>query len=313
MFSPVPITRLAEAEGVAVELPSRFLFYPFKDLFIHPLRIFHLPKIAQARADKSLLTLLEAVSSVLSTSDSGFSKKALAFELTEFDFYYVLYWLRKANFTNVSFIHTTTCQHEPHLDEVASGKAEEDTLRISEYVTKSMLELKQLDKALSVPLVGPNPGVRVRPRTMGSAADSQEYPEHVRRPDFEFRQNIAQRLDMDFFRALDFVDMLTPREIETVLDLESNLGEYGIKEKIRVRCKHCNTERETQTVMSAPSFLPVVDMKQVMDRKNLIAVEYHMFLPDTATVSDLWYLSDAAHAQREAKRKAAEDGLVWHG
>lgn len=313
MISPVPITRLAEAEGVAVELPSRFLFYPFKDLFIHPLRLFHLPKVAQARADRSLLTLLEVVSSVLTTSDPRYKHKPLAFDLTEQDFYYTLYWLRKANFTNVSFIHTTQCQHEPHLREVDEGKVEAESLRISEYVTKSRLVQKQLDKNLVVPTVGPQPGVRIRPRTMGAAADVQEYPDHAKMPDFEFRQNIAQRLDIDFFRALDFVDMLTPREIETVLDFEESLGDYGIKEKIRVRCKHCGVERETETVMSAPTFLPVIDMKQVMDRKNLVAVEYHIYLPDTASTSDLWYLSDAAHAQREAKRKAAEEGLVWHG
>lgn len=313
MFTPQPVIRLAEAEGIAVELPSRFLFYPFKDLFIHPLRLFHLPKIAQARADQSMLTLLEVVSSVLSTSDPRFRGKALAYELTEFDFYYVLYWLRKANFTNVSFVHTTYCRHEPHLREVEIGKEDQSTLKISEYVNKSKLTLKQLDKNMEVPYVGPQQGIKVRPRTMGAIADAEEYPEKARGPDFGFRQSVAQRLELDFLRALDFVDLLEPHEVETVLDYEETLGDYGIKEHIKVRCKHCNTERETFTSMNAPSFLPVVDLQQVMDRKNLIAVEYHIFMPDTATVFDLWYLSDAAHAQREAKRKAAEEGLVWHG
>lgn len=314
MHSPMPVQRLAEAEGVAVELPSRFLFYPFKDLFIHPLRLFHLPKIAQARADNSELTLLEVVSSVLSTSDPRYRNKALAYELTVPDFYYVLYWLRNANFTNVSFVHTTHCQHEPHIEEVRQGKEDRDTLRISEFVNKSKLQVTQLDKNRKVPYVGPGHSqVKVRPRTMGSQVDAAEFPERMRRPDFEFRQDIAQRLEMDFLPALDFVDQLEPQEIETVLDYEDQVGTYGLRESIVVQCKHCGTKRETQTAVRACSFLPVVDIKQVMDRKNLVAVEYHIYIPDSASVFDLWYLSDTAHAQREAKRDAAEKGLIYHG
>lgn len=311
MYVPQPLIRVAEPEGVAVELPSRFLFYPFKDLFIHPLRLFHLPKVAQARNDRSELVLLEVISSILSTSHAEKKGTALAFDLTPEDYHYVLHWVRKQNFTGVSFVHSTYCQNVQHVAQVERGEVDPSTLRIAESVTKSKLENIMLDRDFEVPVV--SGGIRVRPRTMGALADAQEFPDRFKTHDFEWRQEIAQRLDLPFMAALEAVDQLSSKDIETVLGFDDHLGTYGIQEKVRVRCRHCMTERETLTAMNPPMFLPVVDLDQVMSRKTLLAAEFKVLIPDTATAFDLWYLSDSAHKQREARRKAVQDGLVWHG
>lgn len=50
-----------------------------------------------------------------------------------------------------------------------------------------------------------------------------------------------------------------------------------------------------------------------MDRETLIATEFKVILPDTAPIYKLMHLSEAAHTQREARRKCIKDGLVWHG
>jgi len=50
-----------------------------------------------------------------------------------------------------------------------------------------------------------------------------------------------------------------------------------------------------------------------MDRKALVLAEFKTFLPDDIPVLQLMHLSEVAHQQREARRKAIESGKVWHG
>lgn len=50
-----------------------------------------------------------------------------------------------------------------------------------------------------------------------------------------------------------------------------------------------------------------------MDRKALVLAEFKTFLPDDTTVLQIMHLSEVAYENREARRKAIQDGKVWHG
>lgn len=49
-----------------------------------------------------------------------------------------------------------------------------------------------------------------------------------------------------------------------------------------------------------------------MDRKALILAEFKTYMPDTANTLELMHLSELAHSQREARRKAVKDGMKFH-
>lgn len=54
-------------------------------------------------------------------------------------------------------------------------------------------------------------------------------------------------------------------------------------------------------------------MREVYDRKSLIADEFGVPVPRDMPVKEFMYLSDKAFRKREDRRKAAEQGLVFHG
>lgn len=54
-------------------------------------------------------------------------------------------------------------------------------------------------------------------------------------------------------------------------------------------------------------------MREVYDRIALIAAEFHVGVPGDMPTKEFMYLSDKAFRQREDKRKAAQEGLIWRG
>jgi len=54
-------------------------------------------------------------------------------------------------------------------------------------------------------------------------------------------------------------------------------------------------------------------MREVYDRKALIADEFGIPVPNDMEVKEFMYLSDKAFRKREDRRKAAEQGLQFHG
>lgn len=54
-------------------------------------------------------------------------------------------------------------------------------------------------------------------------------------------------------------------------------------------------------------------MREVYDRKSLVADEFGINIPGDMPVQEFMYLSDKAYRKREDRRKAAQEGLIWHG
>lgn len=257
VMSPGFTTPTSEPEAVALELPSRYVFYSFKELYVRPFRGVHLAKLSRAREDNSTMQMLEVVSSVL-TNGSG--QKNLAFQLTMPDFYFVLYWLRMNSFTKALFIHTTQCSNEEHINDVIAGNKPKESLLMSEIINKSSLKTIMLDEIPNMERFALEyPGVTLRPATMLNAVELTEDP---RFPDPEFRYAAQHAVYLDLGRSstLDeriaiFNDM-SGDDIEIIKDFEVAFADYGIRETVRVTCKGCGASKVDKVHIDAHSFFP---------------------------------------------------------
>lgn len=249
-----PVT---EAEAVVLDLPSRYAFYPFKDLYVKPFKGLHLGKMSRAKEERSTLHMVEAVSAVLSNSSGDTN---LGFQLTLPDFYFVLYWLRLNSFTKNVFIHESICTSEEHIQKVMDKEMERETLRQAEVIHRSRLTTNMLD---SVPnpeaFVMEYPGLSLQPCTMQDAIEMTEDPEFVNE-EFRFAAQVAVFLrtgqPSTVRDRVAIVNDMSPDDIKVVKLFEASVSDYGILEEIQVTCKGCGVSRMDRITLDAHSFFP---------------------------------------------------------
>lgn len=250
----VPIHPNSEIEMVSFALPSNFLFYEFKDLYIKAFRGRHFAKLHAARTEESLLHMLEAVSSVIKTAQYP---EGLAFELTLPDYYACLYWLRMNSFLKHGFIHRSMCRNEKHQARVDAGEIAADTLLHAETINKATLKTTMLE---AVP--DPEkfqleyPGLRLVPPLMKDLAFIL-MNDNVDR----FVARTASCIQFEGHNAplearMALVDDLSADDIATIGDWENAVSEYGVDEHVTWRCKTCGVEHKDQIQLESHSFFP---------------------------------------------------------
>ncbi len=295
--NPVPgfVREVSDGEYSAVALPSNFGFYEFKDLYVKPFTVRHLAKLQKAHREASLLPVVEALSSVMYTSDPRFAGHAMAFYLTLPDFYFVLYWLRMNSFAKSNYVHNTVCTDEKHrqrvvdfknLDkyaaEVQSGRMDaadfealraqalpEESLKISQIVTATDLKVNHLETIPDSEIYRFEDEDRLvfRPPTMRDTLEFAEHPKMAdtnEREEFSFLAQIAVHIghrDPSIKLSLDqkigIIENLTPDQANLVKAYEKQVRSYGVEEKVRVQCKECGAARVSKLTLAAHSFLPL--------------------------------------------------------
>jgi hypothetical protein len=254
--SPTP---MADAEAVSIDVPSKFFFYDFKDLYVKPFRVFHLAKLAKANETGSLQSVLEAVSSVLSSSTS--SDKNLAMQLTTADFFAVLYWLRLNSFGKKTMRFESVCTDHEHLKKVEDKMLPPSTLKIITSYSESKMTTRWLENAPdpSVYYVTYNGSrIQLSPEKM---AQTLQFMDHPNMMDEEF-QWLAQRgslLDLPpsvtFDERCAIVASLPPDEMLVLNEFLTLMDAYGIDEEVPTKCPECGASGVVQITVDAPSFL----------------------------------------------------------
>lgn len=250
----------SDPEAISIDLPSRFAFYDFKDLYVKPFRAFHLAKLSKAHEDRSLMPMVEAVSSVLSTSLNGVSN--LGFKLCVNDFYFVLYWLKMHSFTKATLVNTNYCINPEHFAKVERKELPEESLKIMTTVTSSDLKITNLENLPDVErFVLPAP-FYCRPATM---QDSVEFMENPNWLDAEFQylgklaSNFSSRNNPGI-SLLERIEILKNFDGDTCLmleDYEKAIDCFGVEEKIILNCSVCGASRESKLSLDAHSFLSI--------------------------------------------------------
>jgi hypothetical protein len=279
----------ADAEYTSVALPSRFAFYGFKDLYVKPFAILHLGKLQRAHSEKSLLPIVEAMSSVIYTTDERYQGVPMAFELTLPDFFMVLYWLRLNSFTKSNYIHTTICQNEDHIRRVEDGQMldqylkqvqagtmavdqfndiknaalDPETLKISEVIRRTDMKVNELTQVPDPELYQlSDPRLYLRPPTMRDVIEMAEDPQ-MRNPATRHEFGLYSRLASHFQHTEVYMTLAQRVEIiksgsgddyQVLTEFEKVIDGYGVEEKIRVQCKCCGATRDTKLQIAAHSF-----------------------------------------------------------
>lgn len=285
-------TPVADGSSFSLGLPSHFAFYGFKDIYAKPFLAKHIAKLQKAHREQSLQPVVEAVSSVLYTSDPAWNGVPLAFELTLPDFYFVLFWLRQNSFTKSNFVHTTRCKNpehtrrvenglrltdfqamvraghmtEEHYAEIEASVLPESSLEISQVITNASVKVNELETI-------PDPEVYhfsdastmvFRPPTMRDVIEFAEHPkmqDPEQRTEFSFLAQLAthvqhQELHLTLDQRIDIVENATADQVQLIKDYDKAVRAYGVDQTVKIQCKGCGHVSESKLSLAAHSFFP---------------------------------------------------------
>jgi hypothetical protein len=255
---------IADGESMSLALPSRFAYYGFSDCYVQPLRARHLAKLQKAHREQSLLPIVEAVSAVMFTTEPAYAGRALAFDLSLPDFYMVLYWLRMNSFTKSNYIHRTRCNNPAHIAQVESKEVEADTLQIQQVITKTQLEVVELERIPDPEIYhfSDTSAMIFRPPTMRDVVEFSEAPElqnEDEREEFTFLAQLATHiqhrdLQLTLAQRVEIIKDATADQVELIQAFEKELGDFGVLDKVEVQCKHCGHTQKTKLNIAAHSF-----------------------------------------------------------
>jgi hypothetical protein len=253
-----PITPKSDPEGISIDLPSRFFYYDFKDLYVKPFRVRHLAKVAKAHEQSSLQILAEVVSSVLSTSTGDVPN--LAFQLSMADFTYVLYWLRLNSFNKPQMRVVSQCTNPDHIHAVETGAKTKESLAITTIYKESMMEVTYLEQApdpQQYKIVYNGQELQLRPETVMDVVQFLDN-DNWQDAEFQFQARVASVVaspGMSLVEKIQLVEDLDPDQALLALEFAELVDAYGVVETINTNCIGCGASGLVKIAVDAPSFL----------------------------------------------------------
>lgn len=273
------MTPIVTDDMISLSLPSRFAFYSFKDLYIKPLRVSHLSKLAKANDIDSMHIVCEVVSSILATPQGDVN---IGFKLCISDFQAVLYWLRANSFPKSTMRIKSQCQNHLHHEKVAKGQLDAASLTTESVHDISGLESIELERApdpevyrINMTLNGHQATVQLRPETMW---DSIQFlaDERYLDPEFQYMARLAAALDMDTAFPLDpitgqgikavpqfwtldqkirAVDAgVSVADVMLITEFNELVDSFGVNEIVDVKCKECGHVSQVRLAIDARTF-----------------------------------------------------------
>jgi len=250
-------------ELIRLDLPSRFEFYPFKELGAFPIRGKHQAKFSLAAKTRSTRLVVETVSSLLSGGVS-------AMDLTIPDYYWVQYKLRLECFGKVPLHARAVCSNPDHALQVLENKKPRESLINMEIVNSTTLREELLDteklhafQASTDLSFLTSKGLRlVVPRMRDSVELEEQYGSSDAYEEIEYLADYAaciQSLDSEKPLSLDaritVVGELGPDELSVLNTFQELIQSYGVDEQFTSKCKECGGEIKTSVSISPRDFL----------------------------------------------------------
>lgn len=249
-----------DTESAIAELPSGYVFYDFKELYVGKFRLPHFAKLHEAYVSQSYAYLLEAVSDVLGTPHPDWQEKPLAFYLTIPDFYWTLYFLR-LNQIKTSLTHRTTCNNPAHLHDVEEGRKDKSTLNITLQVQRSNIHTRYLGSAPDMSQYQFEK-FELKPALMIDVMDTLAQP-NGDNTDMQYMCRAASLIrikddpDASLATRIKFMETLDYDELLKLGQFEKASGNYGPDEFVQVTCAECGHQRRSKITLDARSFLPL--------------------------------------------------------
>lgn len=253
-------------EYTSIDLPSRFHFYPFKDLYVKPFRVQHLAKLAKAEASASMQMQAEVVGSVLMTP-TGTPNPVMLLSMADLNA--VMLWLRLNSFTKKTMRVTSNCTDPKHHAAVKERKLPESSLKIETSVDETQIEIIHLDHAPDPEHYcirfddRPDLVVRLRPERVQDAIEFLDHPLWADE-EFQYLARIAASLDLEgtFGRQftlnerIEFVkSSLSNDDCILVNEFNDLMDKHGVVESVATKCKGCGASGAASLAFDARTFL----------------------------------------------------------
>ena len=249
----------------AVDLPSQFLFYPFKSLSVKPIRGVHQAKFARAAREQANRHMADAISTLLSDGVSSY-------DLTLPDYYWLLYFLRLTFYPKSQLIHKSVCTDPQHVLDVSNGVRPKESLINVTNVARTTIKDTVLNLEEAMKGFDEDGVLRTE---LQDVYHLELYPSTVRDmvelelmyrpdPDFaevEFLADVATFVrgrggaQLPLKDRIDIVSNFPPHLMDLVEDYRGRITNYGAEETIKVKCMECGADIVTTVSISAHSFL----------------------------------------------------------
>lgn len=249
-------TPMVDPEAISIDLPSKFAYYTFKDLYVKPFRLSHLAKVSKSHETASMQTLAEVVSSVLSTPTG---EENIAFKLSMADFTAVLYWLRLNSFTKKQMRIEHECQDPNHVKMVKAGAKSISSLKVTTIYSASDIQTNYLtppDHNKYKVFVEGYGEVGMRPETVQDVVEFVD-DENWTDPEFQYKARVASVLNLPLRlqKKVELLDKLSPDDGLLALEFADLMDQYGIEETVQTRCTECGASTAVKVAVDALAFL----------------------------------------------------------
>lgn len=263
-------TPMSTEDSISLDLPSKFAYYDFKDLYVKPFKATHLAKLAKADAQNSLQLLVEVVSSVITTPQGT---KNIGFDLSVPDLNAVMFWLRMNSFTKQTMTVTSRCENPEHNHQVAEKLLPEESLKITTTIQQTDVEVRFLDnmpdpEVFRIVLNDDRLGTVVIPMRPETMRDAIQMLDHKDFADEEFQYKVKVLSVLDFERAFPNIEWTLAKKLsfydEGLLSLDDILlaqrfsellESYGVLETVPTKCGKCGASGTALLSFDAQSFL----------------------------------------------------------
>lgn len=275
-----------------VYLPSRFLPYSFKRIYVRQLERSEIKAIIRAKASGSYRHLLTALGQTINVDPTI---------LTLGDFWYLMYWHRINSYKKTPFVVSWDCKDEGHAKRMALAKDHPgylapESVKNQLQVNASNLQEVNIDEGKYLAVANrifEEHGLQLTPQTVGDFADMMEEEEEdqlkqqarehkLGKADIEDEDGLMKILLELQEEAADvevrmygfrhaavlskvhgvtladrdaFLDTFPP-EIDSDLEEFIQVSEHGVNETFRVKCEGCGASKEIKSSLDALSFLP---------------------------------------------------------
>lgn len=264
-------------EFFSIDLPSNFIYYPFKSLSMRTMKGIHQSKMNRAAEEDNIRHVVDAIGSTL---EPGIS----AYDLSPQDFYFLMYWQRVYSYPKTPLVIRASCTNKDHLLEVAEGKKDKKTLEIDEIVNSTTLRTRELPytgdykEALMEHLSERAQELFLENlhimhiETMRDVVEANNLLIAAEKTDtkkeLEWQLGYASYLHSVEngvvapleARAAVIADM-NPDDIETFDEYIRVVTNYGVDESANIRCRDCGAMCSIPLPIDAVTFLPGVQRR----------------------------------------------------
>lgn len=255
-------TAESNASYYPLELPSHFVFYPFKAVSATAIKGKHQAKFSSAAKRKDTRLTVEAITSLLGDHVS-------AADLTVPDFFYVMYWLRLNGASSAPMQIRAPCSHPDHVLAVAENRKSVASLYTVDIVNSTKLNQSELDantvrsflERSDVQLLRAAGYNLTAPRMMDSIELEEKWVDKPEYDEVEFLAELAGSISAIDGMVMSLEDRIkVVGEFETPLltvlkDWQEVVQSYGVEESVSLTCKECGANIETEISISASDFL----------------------------------------------------------